>query len=58
MLKEFKKFAVRGNVIDMAVGIILGTAFGAIVKSLVSDVIMPPIGLVVGKVDFTNLFLG
>jgi large conductance mechanosensitive channel len=57
MLKEFKEFAVRGNVIDMAVGIILGTAFGAIVKSLVSDVIMPPIGLVVGKVDFTNLFL-
>jgi large conductance mechanosensitive channel len=57
MLKEFKEFAVRGNVIDMAVGIILGTAFGAIVKSLVSDVIMPPIGLALGNVDFANLFL-
>jgi large conductance mechanosensitive channel len=56
MLKEFKEFAVRGNVIDMAVGIILGTAFGAIVKSLVSDVIMPPIGLALGNVDFANLF--
>jgi large conductance mechanosensitive channel len=56
MLKEFKEFAVRGNVIDMAVGIMLGTAFGAIVKSLVSDVIMPPIGLALGNVDFANLF--
>jgi large conductance mechanosensitive channel len=56
MLKEFKEFAVRGNVVDMAVGIILGTAFGAIVKSLVSDVIMPPIGLAMGNVDFANLF--
>ena len=57
MLKEFKEFVARGNVVDMAVGIIMGTAFGLIVKSLVSDVIMPPIGLLLGKVDFTNLFL-
>jgi len=57
MLKEFKEFAMRGNVIDMAVGIIIGAAFGAIVNSLVSDVIMPPIGLVLGKVDFSNLFI-
>lgn len=57
MLKEFKEFAVRGNVVDMAVGIIIGAAFGKIVDSLVKDVIMPPIGLVLGKVDFTNLFL-
>ena len=54
---EFKKFAMRGNVIDMAVGIIIGAAFGKIVDSLVRDVIMPPIGLLLGKVDFTNLFL-
>ncbi len=54
---EFKKFAMRGNVIDMAVGIIIGAAFGKIVDSLVKDVIMPPIGLLLGKVDFTNLFL-
>ena len=56
MLKEFKKFAMRGNVVDMAVGIIIGAAFGTIVKSLVSDIIMPPIGLLLGNVDFTNLF--
>lgn len=57
MLKEFKAFAMRGNVVDMAVGIIIGAAFGAIVKSLVDDVIMPPIGLVLGNVDFSNLFI-
>ena len=57
MWKEFKKFAMRGNVIDMAVGIIIGTTFGVIVKSLVSDVIMPPIGMLLGKVDFANLFI-
>lgn len=57
MLKEFKEFVTRGNVIDMAVGIIIGVAFGAIVASLVSDVIMPPIGLLLGKVDFANLFV-
>ena len=56
MLKEFKEFALRGNVIDMAVGIIIGGAFGTIVKSLVSDVIMPPIGLLLGGIDFSNLF--
>ena len=57
MLKEFKEFAMRGNVLDMAVGIIIGTAFGAIVKSFVADVIMPPIGLLLGNVDFSNLFV-
>jgi len=57
MLKEFKEFAMRGSVVDMAVGIIIGAAFGAIVNSLVSDVIMPPIGLLLSKVDFANLFL-
>lgn len=57
MLKEFKEFAVKGNVVDMAVGIIIGAAFGTIVKSLVADVIMPPIGLLLGNVDFTNLFV-
>lgn len=57
MFKEFKKFAMRGNVVDMAVGIIVGGAFGTIVKSLVSDVIMPPIGLLLGGVDFSNLFI-
>lgn len=57
MLKDFKQFAVRGNVVDMAVGIIIGAAFGKIVDSLVKDVIMPPIGLLLGKVDFSNLFL-
>ncbi len=57
MLKEFKEFAMRGNVLDMAIGIILGTAFGKIVSSMVEDVIMPPIGLLLGKVDFSSLFL-
>ena len=57
MLKEFKDFAMRGNVVDMAVGIIIGAAFGTIVKSLVADVIMPPIGLLLGNVDFANLFV-
>lgn len=57
MLKEFKEFASRGNVLDMAVGIILGAAFGKIVSSFVSDLLMPPIGLLLGKVDFSNLFL-
>jgi large conductance mechanosensitive channel len=57
MLKEFKEFAMRGNVVDMAVGIIIGAAFGTIVKSLVSDVIMPPIGMLLGNVDFTNMFV-
>jgi large conductance mechanosensitive channel len=57
MLKEFKEFAMRGNVVDMAVGIIIGAAFGTIVKSLVADIIMPPIGLLLGNVDFSNLFL-
>jgi len=56
MLNEFKKFVMRGNVVDMAVGIIIGAAFGTIVKSLVSDIIMPPIGLLLGNVDFANLF--
>jgi len=57
MIKEFKEFAVKGNVIDMAVGIIIGAAFGTIVTSLVADVIMPPIGLLLGSVDFSNLFV-
>ena len=57
MIKEFKEFAVKGNVVDMAVGIIIGAAFGTIVKSLVADVIMPPIGLLLGNVDFSNLFI-
>jgi large conductance mechanosensitive channel len=57
MLKDFKAFITRGNVIDMAVGIIIGIAFGAVVSSLVNNVIMPPIGLALGKVDFTNLFV-
>jgi large conductance mechanosensitive channel len=57
MWKEFKEFAMRGNVLDMAVGIIIGAAFGTIVKSLVDDVIMPPIGQVLGNVDFSSLFL-
>ncbi len=56
MLKEFKEFAVRGNVVDMAVGIIIGAAFGTVVKSLVDDVLMPPVGLLLGGVDATNLF--
>jgi large conductance mechanosensitive channel len=54
---EFKEFAMRGNVVDLAVGIIIGTAFGAIVNSLVADVIMPPIGLIMGNVDFSDLFI-
>ncbi len=57
MLKDFKTFIMRGNVVDLAVGIIIGVAFGAIVSSFVKDVIMPPIGLVLGNVDFTNLFV-
>jgi large conductance mechanosensitive channel len=57
MMKEFRDFAMRGNVVDMAVGIIIGAAFGTIVNSLVKDVIMPPIGLALGKVDFSNLFV-
>jgi large conductance mechanosensitive channel len=57
MLKEFKAFALRGNVLDLAVGIIIGGAFGTIVKSLVDDIIMPPIGLALGNVDFANLFI-
>jgi large conductance mechanosensitive channel len=57
MFKEFKQFAMRGNVIDMAVGIVIGAAFGAIVSSFVADVLMPPIGLLLGHVDFGNLFL-
>ena len=55
--KDFKTFAMRGNVVDMAVGIVIGGAFGTIVKSLVDDVIMPPIGMLLGRVDFSNLFL-
>jgi large conductance mechanosensitive channel len=57
MLKEFKEFAMRGNVIDMAVGVVIGAAFGKIIGSLVEDVVMPPIGLALGKVDFSNLFV-
>ncbi|WP_454063353.1 large-conductance mechanosensitive channel protein MscL [Candidatus Nitrospira salsa] len=57
MLQEFKEFAMRGNVVDMAVGIVIGGAFGKIISSLVSDVIMPPIGLLMGGVDFTDLFV-
>lgn len=57
MFKEFKEFVMRGNVVDMAVGIIIGASFGGIVSSLVADVIMPPIGLALGNVDFANLFV-
>ncbi len=57
MLKEFKEFIARGNAVDMAVGIIIGAAFVAIVSSLVSDIIMPPLGLLLGKVDFSNLYI-
>jgi large conductance mechanosensitive channel len=57
MLKEFKEFAMKGNVLDMAIGIIIGAAFGKIITSLVADVIMPPIGLILGRVDFSSLFL-
>jgi large conductance mechanosensitive channel len=56
MFKEFREFAMRGNVVDMAVGIIIGAAFGRIVESMVKDLIMPPIGLLLGKVDFSNMF--
>ena len=57
MLDEFKKFIMRGNVLDMAVGIIIGAAFSKIVSSLVSDILMPPLGLIMGKIDFSNLFI-
>lgn len=57
MLKEFKEFAMRGNVLDMAIGIVIGASFGAIVSSFVADVIMPPIGLLLGNIDFSNLFI-
>ena len=57
MLKEFKDFAMKGNVLDMAIGVIIGGAFGKIVSSLVSDVLMPPLGLLMGKVDFSSLFI-
>jgi large conductance mechanosensitive channel len=57
MLKDFKEFAMRGSVVDMAVGIVIGAAFGAIIKSFVDDVLMPPIGLLLGNVDFSNLFV-
>ncbi|MGZ5438599.1 MAG: large-conductance mechanosensitive channel protein MscL [Candidatus Aminicenantales bacterium] len=57
MFREFKEFAMRGSVMDMAVGIIIGAAFGAIISSLVADVLMPPIGLLLGKVDFSNLYM-
>ncbi len=57
MLKEFKEFALRGNVLDMAVGIVIGVAFGSIITSLVNDVLMPPLGLLLGGMDFSNLFI-
>ena len=57
MLKEFREFAMRGNVVDLAVGVIIGAAFGKIVSSLVADIIMPPLGLILGQVDFSNLFI-
>lgn len=57
MLQEFKKFALRGNMLDMAVGIIIGASFGKIVSSLVNDILLPPVGLLLGKVDFSNLFI-
>jgi large conductance mechanosensitive channel len=57
MLKEFREFAMRGNVVDLAVGIIIGAAFNQVVNSLVNDIIMPPIGLILGRVDFTSLFI-
>ncbi len=57
MLEEFKKFAMKGNVVDMAVGIIIGASFGGIVNSLVNDILMPPLGFILGKVDFSNLFV-
>jgi len=57
MLEEFKKFAMKGNVVDMAVGIIIGASFSGIVNSLVNDILMPPLGFILGKVDFSNLFV-
>ncbi len=57
MLQEFKEFTMRGNVLDMAIGVIIGAAFGKIITSFVNDILMPPIGLLLGRVDFTNLFL-
>ncbi len=57
MLKEFKEFAMKGNVVDLAIGVIIGTAFGKIVDSLVKDVIMPPLGLILGRMEFSNLFI-
>jgi len=57
MLKEFKEFAVRGNVLDLAIGVIIGAAFGKVVTSLVDDIVMPPVGLLLGRVDFANLFI-
>jgi len=57
MLKEFKEFAMKGNVLDMAIGIIIGAAFGKIITSLVSDILMPPLGLLLGKMDFSSLFI-
>ena len=57
MLKEFKEFAMRGSVLDLAVGVIIGAAFGKVVTSLVEDVIMPPLGQLIGKVDFSNLYI-
>jgi large conductance mechanosensitive channel len=57
MLKEFREFIMRGNVLDMAVGIIIGAAFGAIVRSFVDDIIMPPVGLALGRMDFSNMFI-
>ncbi len=57
MIEEFKKFIMRGNVLDMAIGIIIGAAFGKIVSSFVSDILMPPLGLLIGRIDFSNLFL-
>ncbi|HEX7579183.1 MAG TPA: large conductance mechanosensitive channel protein MscL [Thermoanaerobaculia bacterium] len=57
MLKEFREFAVKGNVIDLAIGVVIGAAFGKIVSSFVSDLLMPPVGLLLGKVDFSNLFI-
>lgn len=57
IMEEFKEFAMRGNVIDMSIGVIIGTTFGRIVQSFVDDILMPPIGLIIGKVDFSNLFI-
>ena len=57
MLKEFKEFALKGNVVDMAVGIIIGAAFGKIVSSVVADIVMPPLGVIIGGVDFSNIFI-